>query len=195
MGKIADRLMTAMKSSKITYVELARRTGISKSALQRYATGETEKIPLDRLEQMAQALDVSAEYLLGWEQIKHPEIHTVRILDLIEKNHTSCEEISKITGCSVKEIQSWISHYAQVPQSCIGIIAKYYNVSIDYLIGKSDSEGIYESKNFIYRGVNYDSPVKSILQLRLEHILNDVDEDTLNEILDYAEFKASKAEK
>lgn len=124
-----------------------------------------------------------------------PEIHTVRILDLIKKNHTTCEEISEITGFSVEDIQLWMSHYTQVPQSCIGIMAKYYNVSIDYLIGKSDSEGIYESKNFIYRGVNYDSPVKSILQLRLEHILNDVDEDTLNEILDYAEFKASKAEK
>lgn len=68
MEKIADRLLAAMKASNTTYVELAQRTGISKSALQRYATGETEKIPLDRIEKMADALGVSAARLLGWDE-------------------------------------------------------------------------------------------------------------------------------
>lgn len=74
MEKIADRIMSAMKNSNTTYIELAQRTGISKSALQRYATGETEKIPLDRLELIAQALDVSAAYLMGWDE-KNPPDH------------------------------------------------------------------------------------------------------------------------
>lgn len=67
MEKISDRLLAAMRDADITYVELAKQTGISKSALQRYATGETEKIPLDRIELIARALNVSAAYLLGWE--------------------------------------------------------------------------------------------------------------------------------
>lgn len=67
MEKIADRLMTAMKAANTTYVDLAQKTKISKSALQRYATGKTEKIPLDRLETMADALGVSAAYLMGWD--------------------------------------------------------------------------------------------------------------------------------
>ena len=41
---------------------------ISKSALQRYATGETAKIPLDRLKLMADALGVSQAHLMGWEE-------------------------------------------------------------------------------------------------------------------------------
>jgi len=44
-------------------------TGIPKSAIQRYATGETEKIPLDRLELLAQALGISSAYLMGWEEM------------------------------------------------------------------------------------------------------------------------------
>ena len=66
MGAIAERIMQAMKTTGTTYVDLAKRTGVSKSALQRYATGETEKIPLDRVEMIASALNVSPEYLLGW---------------------------------------------------------------------------------------------------------------------------------
>lgn len=72
MEKIADRIMNAMKATDTTYIELERRTGISKSALQRYATGETEKIPLDRLELIAGALDVSAAYLMGWDEKNPP---------------------------------------------------------------------------------------------------------------------------
>lgn len=70
LESIAERLMRSMKENNVTYVELAKATGISKSALQRYATGETEKIPLDRLESIAIAIGVSAAYLMGWEDKK-----------------------------------------------------------------------------------------------------------------------------
>ena len=43
-------------------------TGVPKSTLQRYATGETTAIPLDRLETIAKATSVSPAYLMGWEK-------------------------------------------------------------------------------------------------------------------------------
>ena len=52
----------------MTYGDLATKTGIAKSAIQRYATGETKKIPLPRLEALADALGVSAAYLMGWDE-------------------------------------------------------------------------------------------------------------------------------
>ena len=55
-----------MQLSGLSYGELSALTGISKSALQRYATGETGKIPPDRIEAIARAAGVSAAYLLGW---------------------------------------------------------------------------------------------------------------------------------
>lgn len=67
-NSIADRIMLAYRNSRLTYQELETRTGISKSALQRYITGETGKIPIDRLESIARALNVSAAYLMGWEE-------------------------------------------------------------------------------------------------------------------------------
>lgn len=68
MSTIASRIMDVMKNKNITYIELSKATGISKSALQRYATGETAKIPLDRLESIANALKITPAYLMGWEE-------------------------------------------------------------------------------------------------------------------------------
>lgn len=73
MSSIADRIMLAYRNSRLTYQELETRTGISKSPLQRYITGETGKIPIDRLESIARALNVSAAYLMGWEDPPLPE--------------------------------------------------------------------------------------------------------------------------
>lgn len=68
MSEISNRLLSLIIKNDISYGELSKKTGIPKSALQRYATGETEKIPITRIEQMAKALNSSAAYIMGWEQ-------------------------------------------------------------------------------------------------------------------------------
>lgn len=65
MSEISERLYKAILAKEYSYGDMARMTGIPKSAIQRYATGETGKIPLDRLKVMASVLGVSAEYLMG----------------------------------------------------------------------------------------------------------------------------------
>lgn len=67
MNDIASRIFDAMQKRNLSYGELSAITGIPKSALQRYATGETGKIPLDRIEAIAKATNVTAAYLLGWQ--------------------------------------------------------------------------------------------------------------------------------
>lgn len=64
----AERISQAIKSKGLSYAELEKLTGISKSALQRYASGETKKIPIDVVEQIAAATGVTAKYLMGWEE-------------------------------------------------------------------------------------------------------------------------------
>lgn len=59
MNEVAERIRRILEEKNISYGELSKRTGISKSALQRYATGSTEKIPMDRLIKISLALDMS----------------------------------------------------------------------------------------------------------------------------------------
>ena len=65
MSELSNRILNLILSKELSYAELSQRTGIPKSALQRYATGETEKIPADRLELIAKALGTTAADLLG----------------------------------------------------------------------------------------------------------------------------------
>ncbi|MDO5398961.1 MAG: S24 family peptidase [bacterium] len=62
----SERILNTIKEKHISYGDLSKLTGIAKSALQRYATGETTKIPLDRIETISKVLNVSPAYILGW---------------------------------------------------------------------------------------------------------------------------------
>lgn len=62
-----ERILSAIEESGLSYCELSKLTGISKSALQRYATGETSKVPIDRIEKIAKFTNVSVAHLMGWE--------------------------------------------------------------------------------------------------------------------------------
>lgn len=66
MSDISDRILNIILEKEISYGELADKTGIPKSALQRYATGQTEKIPIDRLQIIATEIGTTPEYLMGW---------------------------------------------------------------------------------------------------------------------------------
>ena len=85
MNKISEKLLNLIQKKDLSYNDLAKNTGIPKSALQRYATGVTEKIPIDRLELLAKALNVSSAYLMGWEEDdeekKHSEIAAAHFRD------------------------------------------------------------------------------------------------------------------
>lgn len=64
---IIDRLKLSIEKSKLSYVELEKKTGIAKSSIQRYANGTTKKIPIDAIQAIAKACGVSAGYIMGWE--------------------------------------------------------------------------------------------------------------------------------
>ncbi len=92
MSDISDRLLPCVEAAGISYAELSDRTGIPKSALQRYCTGITEKIPLDRLTKIAKAIDVPVTYLLGWDTdirslpdniIPMPEMYKIPLIGTI----------------------------------------------------------------------------------------------------------------
>lgn len=66
----SERIKELIEKSEHSYQELEKITGIKKSSLQRYASGVTTKIPLDVIEKLSAAFNVSQEYLMGWEENK-----------------------------------------------------------------------------------------------------------------------------
>lgn len=66
MNELSKKILNLITQNNISYGELSKLTNIPKSALQRYATGETEKIPINRVKAIAKALNVSPAYIMGW---------------------------------------------------------------------------------------------------------------------------------
>ncbi len=70
MNKEINHIIRRIKDSRealgYSYQDLAEKTGLSKSTLQRYETGAIKNIPIQKLEILAEALEVTPNYLMGW---------------------------------------------------------------------------------------------------------------------------------
>ena len=70
-GTVGERIQDLLREKKMTQAVLAQRTQISKATLNRYITDENSRIPHDALLQIARALDVSTDFLLGATDIPY----------------------------------------------------------------------------------------------------------------------------
>ena len=52
----------------MTLEELANKVGISRQTIQRYESGVISNIPSDKIEKLAEALECSPAFLMGWDQ-------------------------------------------------------------------------------------------------------------------------------
>ena len=115
MSVHSERIKSLIEQSGKSYQELEKFTGIKKSSLQRYASGATNKIPLDVIEKLSKAFNVSQEYLMGWSdsekkdfQIKNDQLVAVisklradseladAVMDLIALPKEQFESIRKL---------------------------------------------------------------------------------------------------
>lgn len=70
MQNIMKRMKDRREELNMSYQTLSEKVGISKSTLQRYETGYIKNMPVDKLEAIADALNVSPSYLMGWDEYK-----------------------------------------------------------------------------------------------------------------------------
>lgn len=73
VASVANRLREAMNIRKKKQVDLERETGINRSAISRYLSGEYE--PKNKpIYELAKALDVSEQWLMGYDvQMERPK--------------------------------------------------------------------------------------------------------------------------
>lgn len=73
MQEIMSRMKKRREELDMSYQTLSDKVGISKSTLQRYETGYIKNMPIDKLEDIASALQVSPSYLMGWDnEVEEP---------------------------------------------------------------------------------------------------------------------------
>ncbi|MBR1727916.1 MAG: helix-turn-helix transcriptional regulator [Selenomonadaceae bacterium] len=65
---LKDNLKAARLKAGMTLDEVAKKVGVSRQTIQRYESGVINNVPSDKIEKMAEALDTTPEYLMGWKK-------------------------------------------------------------------------------------------------------------------------------
>lgn len=66
---LGEKIRVSREKAGLTMEELGKKCSTTKQTIYKYETGKVTNIPLDRLMKIADAVDVSASYLMGWEDI------------------------------------------------------------------------------------------------------------------------------
>jgi len=86
-----DRIRNLRESKGLTQEELAKLLNTKRQTISKYEKGIVTNIPSDRLEEIADILETTPEYILGWEKVQKNNDVFVDIVDRMmddpEKSH------------------------------------------------------------------------------------------------------------
>ena len=64
---VGDRIKEQRELNGISQVELSEKIGVSKQTLYKYENNVVTNIPSDKVQAVANVLNISPSYLMGWE--------------------------------------------------------------------------------------------------------------------------------
>ena len=144
-----NRLEELRLDNDLKQKDIANELNISGKNYSDWERGVTD-IPLEKSNELANYYDCSLDYLFGLSNIKKKkkkkninlELLSQRLLDTRKERNLTQSELSKDVGYH----QRTYAHYengSRIPTSFkVFYIALYYNISLDYLVGKSDIKEI-----------------------------------------------------
>lgn len=136
------RLLEEIKKSGFSYPQLEEITKIPKSAIQRYATGETKKIPSDRLNKLANIFNVSTDYLLGLSDDKYDFEHMHTLNEIVYKQLQTLVDIDdyhKFDERLFNFMEAVKDGSFPIMEGSIDAIANLFDTNTLYLLGKIDN--------------------------------------------------------
>ena len=99
---IGQRIKERRKELGMSADELGVRLGVNRSTVFRYENGFIEKIPIDILKPIAEALQTTPQYLMGWEEEQNKSKDKSGNLSLLKKQ--LIERISQMTDNDVEKL-------------------------------------------------------------------------------------------
>ena len=70
---IGDRIHDLRTARNLTMEELGAKVGVGKGTIKKYESGLIKNIPSDKIESLAEALETTPEYLMGWTESEHEQ--------------------------------------------------------------------------------------------------------------------------
>lgn len=131
IGEVAHReislgeiIRALRKRNKLTMRELANAIGTSKENIYKYEHGKVANIPLDKLESIAKALEVSPAYLTGWEcnsnEIMTMSDYQAKFAELALKEVETLVNDRDLPGLLRSNMESAVELLAELIKACNG---------------------------------------------------------------------------
>lgn len=122
----SDRIREEMQKSSLTLIEIEKRTGIKKSSMQRYVSGETGKIPMAAIEKLAALFGVSGTYLMGWdEKSSSPDKPS-----LTEGEQTWLSLYRRLSDEGRENLNLAVKLFSSIPQDKQGMVLEMLRVAL-----------------------------------------------------------------
>ena len=111
-----------------------------------------------------------------------------RIIDLIDKRNINQKILSKAIGTTEATLSRNLNSVHEIRADILEKIAKYFNVSTDYLLGNTDNPNAVKLKV-----ANQDGTITGI-EYELLNKVKGFTTDDLEKVLDYVDYIKSKKE-
>lgn len=74
---ISKKLKNRRKELGLTMLQLANKTGVSEATISRWESGDIANMRRDKIVSLAKALQVSSDYVMGWEENTEEKSETI----------------------------------------------------------------------------------------------------------------------
>lgn len=183
---VAERLKQAMELNDIKQIDLVRETGINRSSISRYLSGEYE--PKSKsIRKLASALQVSEQWLLGYDvpispaaeaEIAHSsKVFASRLRAARYASKRSQQDLASRLDITQQAYAKYENGTSSPNPETLSDIADILGVSVDYLLGRNVS---IEKE---YTVIPDDELVKELVQL-----LNVLSPEKRRQVVDFARF-------
>ncbi len=82
---LPERAKSRRKELRLTLLQVANRVGVTEATVQRWESGEIKSLRYDNIIKLADALETSPAFLMGWDDHHIESTERKKLLDFIEQ--------------------------------------------------------------------------------------------------------------
>ena len=150
-----EKLRNVREEHNLRQLDIANMLGINRSTYTSYEI-ERDTIPINHLNNLCNYFNVSIDYVMGLNNTKQyknskPNINIkkemIRLKLLRKENNLTQNDIAKILNTSRSTWTGYEYGKYQIPTLLLYELAKKYQYSMDYILGKIDENKLKEKNN------------------------------------------------
>ena len=134
---VGSRLRALREDHDLTQKQLGEILRVNRRTYGAYENGEISMTP-ETLLAIAEYYHISTDYLLGKSDHLGMPTQQNRLRDLREDHDMTQAQIARVLDMSQTGYSKYETGENDIPTAVLIRLSRYYNVSIDYLLGESD---------------------------------------------------------